>query len=227
MAFVSLSLYLSRSETTCSQIGLVEKYPKPRLRKRRGKKIGLEELEEEIGLRKKKKKRQRKSATWARHAISDFCLFVFVSFFCFFLCQSPTFFLSLNPNPSSSLFWFMDLIFSCVWFTGLIHGFMGLILMGLIHGFMQSLDFWFMGSWVWFFWVHEFDYLLRKSIKEKKILIISIFWASFHLLFCRTWRTVLGSPTLFWVCICSGFALVLGLFLILGFISCFSGFDGD
>ena len=136
MAFVSLSLYLSRSETTCSEIGLVEKYPKLWMRKRRGKKIGLEELEEEIGLRKKKKKRQRRSATWARHAISNFCLFVFVLFFCFFLCQSPTFFLSLNPNPSSFLFWFM----------GLIHGFIG-----LIHGFMQSLEFWFMGSWVWLF----------------------------------------------------------------------------
>ena len=49
VAFVSLSLYLSRSKTTCSQIGLVEKYPKPRLRKRSGKKIGPEELEEEIG----------------------------------------------------------------------------------------------------------------------------------------------------------------------------------
>ena len=48
VAFFSLSLYLSQSKTTCSQIGLVEKYPKPRLRKRRGKKIGLEELEEEI-----------------------------------------------------------------------------------------------------------------------------------------------------------------------------------
>ena len=132
---------------------------------------------------RKKKKRQRRSATWARHVVSDFCLFVFVSFFCFSLCQSLTFFLSLNPNPSSSLFWFMG---SWVWFF-----------MGLIHGFMHSLDFWFMGSWVWFFWVHGFDYLLRKSIKEKKILIILIFWASFHLLFCRTWRTVLGSLALF------------------------------
>ena len=129
MAFVSLSLYLSWSKMTCSQIGLVEKYPNPRLRKRRGKKIGPEELEEEISLRKKKKKRQRRSATWARHAISNFCLFVFVLFFCFFLCQSPTFFLSLNPNSSSSLFWFMG---SWVWF--------------------------FMGSWVWFFWVHGFDF---------------------------------------------------------------------
>ena len=137
VAFVSFSLYLSRSKTTCSQIGLVEKYPEPQLRKRRGKKIGPEELKEEISLRKKKK-RQRRLATWAWHAISDFCLFVFVSFFCFFLCQSLTFFLSLNPNSSSSLFWFM-------------------------------------GSWVWFFWVHGFDYLLRKSIKEKKILIILIF----------------------------------------------------
>ena len=134
VAFVSFSLYLSRSKTTCSQIGLVEKYPEPQLRKRRGKKIGLEELKEEIGLRKKKKS-QRRLATWAWHAISDFCLFVFVSFFCFFLCQSLTFSLSLNPNPSSSLFWFM--------------------------GFDS--------------WVHGFDYLLRKSIKEKKILIILIF----------------------------------------------------
>ena len=49
VAFVSLSLCLSRSKTTCSQIGLVEKYPKPWLRKIRGKKIGPEELEEEIG----------------------------------------------------------------------------------------------------------------------------------------------------------------------------------
>ena len=57
VAFVSLSLYLSRSETTCSEIGLVEKYPKLWMRKRRGKKIGLEELEEEISLRKKKKKK--------------------------------------------------------------------------------------------------------------------------------------------------------------------------
>ena len=48
VAFVSLSLYLSRSEATCSEIGLVEKYPKLWMRKRRGKKIGLEELEEEI-----------------------------------------------------------------------------------------------------------------------------------------------------------------------------------
>ena len=152
VAFVSLSLYLSRFETICSQIGLVEKYPKPRLRKRRGKKISPEELEEEIGLRKKKKKRQRRSATWARHAISDFCLFalfVFVSFFSFFLCQSPTFFHSLNPNPSSSLFWFMGFD-SWVWFfMGLIHGFMG-----SIHGF----DF----SWVWFMgsWVHAISRLL-------------------------------------------------------------------
>ena len=154
-------------------------------------------------MRKKKKKRQRRSATWARHVVSDFCLFVFVSFFCFSLCQSLTFFLSLNPNPSFSLFWFMG---SWVWFF-----------MGSIHGFNSWV--WFMGSWVhaiswllihgvWFFWVHGFDYLLRKSIKEKKILIILIFWASFHLLFCRTWRKVLGSPALFWVCICSGFALV-------------------
>ena len=52
VAFVSISLCLSRSETTCFQIGLVEKYPKPQLRKRRGQKIGLEELEEEIDRRK-------------------------------------------------------------------------------------------------------------------------------------------------------------------------------
>ena len=37
----------------------------------------------------------------------------------------------------------------------------------------------------------------------------------------------MGSPALFWVCICSRFALVLGLLLILDFISCFSRFDGD
>ena len=171
------------------------------------------EEEEEINLRKKKKK--RRSVTWPWHAISDFCLFVFVSFFCFFLCQSLTFFLSLNLNPSSSLFWFMG---------------------SILHGFDFS---WvrFIGSWVRFMgscnlsnfdsWFHGFDYLLRKSIKEKKILIILIFLASFHLLFCKTWRTVIGSLALFWVCICSGFAIVLDLFLILCFISWFSRFDGD
>ena len=204
VAFVSLSLYLSRSEATCSEIGLVEKYPKLWMRKRRGKKIGLEELEEEIGLRKKKKKKQRRSATWAQHAISDFCLFVlfvFVSFFCFFLCQSSTFSLSLNPSPSCSFFWFMGSWVHAI-SRLLIHGFMGLIFLGS-------------GCW-WFFWVHGLDYLLKKSIKEKKILIILIFWASFHLLFYKTWRTVLGSP-----------AFVLGLLLILGFSSCFPGFDGD
>ena len=44
MAFVSLSLYLSRSETTCSEIGLVEKYPKqhqPEIRIYRAKKPKL------------------------------------------------------------------------------------------------------------------------------------------------------------------------------------------
>ena len=87
----------------------------------------------------------------------------------------------------------------------------------LIHGFM-GLIFLVLGCW-WFFCIHEFDYLLRKSIKEKKILIILICWASFHLLFCRTWRPVLGSPAfvlglhLFWVCSCSRFAFVLGLLL--------------
>ena len=97
----------------------------------------------------------------------------------------------------------------------LIHGFMGLIFHGfdswvhaiswlLIHGFM-GLIFLVSGCW-WFFWVHGFDYLLRESIKEKKILIILIFREIFHLLFCRTWRTVLGSLAfvlgllLFWVC---------------------------
>ena len=119
------------------------------------------EEEEEINLRKKKKK--RRSATWAWHAISDFCLFVFVSFFCFFLCQSLTFFLSLNLNPSSSLFWFMGLIFhgfdSWVWlFMSSIHRFMGsihefdswvhAISRILIHGFMGLI---FLGSWVWLF----------------------------------------------------------------------------
>ena len=174
------------------------------MRKRRGKKIGLEELEEEISLRKKKKKKQRRSATWAQHAISNFCLFVlfvFVSFFCFFLCQSSTFSLSLNPSPSCSFFWFMGSWVHAI-SRLLIHGFMGLIFLGS-------------GCW-WFFWVHGLDYLLKKSIKEKKILIILIFWASFHLLFYKTWRTVLGSP-----------AFVLGLLLIRGFSSCFPGFDGD
>ena len=154
-----------------------------------------------------------------------FVLFVFVSFFCFFLCQSLTFFLSLNPNHSSSLFWFMG---SWVWFMGSwVHAVSRLLIYGFdFSSFGLLMIFLVSGCW-WFFWVHGFDYLLRKSIKEKKILIILIFWASFHLIFCRTWRTVLGSPALFWVCICSGFALVLGLFLILGFISCFSGFDGD
>ncbi|KAK7848213.1 hypothetical protein CFP56_005401 [Quercus suber] len=63
--FVSGALLNGPYDTQQTHIGLVEKYPKPLLRKRKGKKIGPEELEEEIDLRKKKKKRQRRSATWA------------------------------------------------------------------------------------------------------------------------------------------------------------------
>ena len=131
-----------------------------------------------------------------------FVLFVFVSFFCFFLCQSLTFFLSLNPNHSSSLFWFMG---SWVWFMGSwVHAVSRLLIYGFdFSSFGLLMIFLVSGCW-WFFWVHGFDYLLRKSIKEKKILIILIFWASFHLLFYRTWRTVLVSLHYL------GFALVLG-----------------
>ena len=84
--------------------------------------------------------------------------------------------------------------------------------------------------WVWL-WEHEVWFFWFRVVDDFSRFMGSwvwlIFWASFHLLFCRTWRIVLGSPALFWVCICFGFALVLGLLLILGFISCFSGFDGD
>ena len=124
---LSLLVYLSRSETTCSQIGLVEKYPKPRLRKRRGKKIGL---------RKKKKKRQRSRLLLV--CVVCVCIILLL------LSLSISDFFSLSKPESLFLyllihgFWFMG---SSVWFF-----------MGLIHGFMQSLDFWFMSSWVWFFW---------------------------------------------------------------------------
>ena len=62
----------------------------------------------------------------------------------------------------------------------------------LISGFdLRTWSLIFLGSWVWL-----------------------IFWESFHLLFCRTWRIVLGSPALFWVCICSGFALDSGFYFL-------------
>ena len=144
VAFVSFSLYLSRSKTTCSQIGLVEKYPEPQLRKRRGKKIGPEELKEEISLRKKKK-RQRRLATWAWHAISDFCLFVFVSFFCFFLC-SISYFFSLSKPKSL----FLSLFWSTMVVVGLV------TLWAWVCWLIGVFDC--LGSWAWFFWVHGFDF---------------------------------------------------------------------
>ena len=127
---LSLLVYLSWYETTCSQIELAEKYPKPRLRKRKGKKIGPEELEVEVGLRKKKKKRQRSRLLLVCVCIILLLLSLSISDF-FSLSKPESLFLSLLIHG----FWFMG---SWVWFfMSLIHGFVGLI---------------FLGSWVWFFW---------------------------------------------------------------------------
>ena len=131
------------------------------------------------------------------------CLCLYCSFASFFVNLQLFFSLS---KPDSL---FLSLLIHGFWF---LRSWVQAISRLLIHGFM-SLIFLVSGCW-WFFWVHGLDYLLKKSIKEKKILIILIFWASFHLLFCRTWRTVLDSPALFWVCICFGFALDSGFYFL-------------
>ena len=112
-------LSLSRSETTCSEIGLVEKYPKLWMRKRRGKKIGLEELEEEIS----------NMGTTCNLRLLLVCV-VCVCIVLLLLSLSIFDFFSLSKPKSLLLFL-------------LIHGFMG-----LIHGFMGSCNLSTFDSWV-------------------------------------------------------------------------------
>ena len=74
-----------------------------------------------------------------------FVLFVFVSFFCFFLCSISNFFsLSKLESLFLSLFWSTMVVVGLVtlwaWVCWLI-------------GVFDCL-----GSWAWFFWVHGFDF---------------------------------------------------------------------
>ena len=137
VAFVSLSVYLSQSETTCSQIGLVEK------RRRRRDQLEKKEEEEEIS--------NMGIACYLRLWLVCVCIVLLL------LSLSISDFFSLSKLESL----FLSLLihgFDFSWvrlFMGSIHRFMGsihefdswvhAISRILIHGFMGLI---FLGSWV-------------------------------------------------------------------------------
>ena len=73
------------------------------------------------------------------------CLFVFVSFFCFFLC-SISYFFSLSKPKSL----FLSLFWSTMVVVGLV------TLWAWVCWLIGVFDC--LGSWAWFFWVHGFDF---------------------------------------------------------------------